>query len=735
MANRYWVGGAATWDGSAGTKWSTTSGGAGGSAVPTATDDVFFNAASGANTVTVSGSRVCLSINCTGFTGTLTGTSTPQITVSGNLTFVSGMSYGVAGNNKPALVFNSTTSRTIEPGGKTFDVVTFNGVGGTWALQSAADGSTVTLTNGTLNLNNFAFGATVFSSNNSNTRTLAFGTTGVIELGRGFTNGTFTDWDCATITGLTITGTPDVTLAYGALSNYTISLLHGSTAGSTEARAISVRTTNNSINTDYTISGGFKSIDTSSANSSCTILSATRTIYGNLTLGTGQVVASSTNTTTFAATSGTQQITSSGKTLDFPVTFSGVGGTFRLQDAMTVGNTRTTTFSAGTLNLNNFTLTTGVFTSTAGTRTLAFGTGSIVIVSTIAADTTIFALNGAGLTFTGTANASVNVTTSTNVATINAGTSAALINITNLVANAGSTVNMASGAYNSISFTNFLRTLVGLSFYGPTLTLNGSMTLGAGTYSFLRSTGTTALTSAGLIFPSQISLSTAGGGLTFQDAFSCSSNIGLSAGTLDGNGFNVTLAYFSSTYIGSARTLTLGGGLWTMSGTSGWNIGSATGMTFNAGTSDILLSSNSTSARTFSSPSATSFTYNKLTIGGNTATSTTTIDGNSTFSELASTKTVAHSVLFTAGSTTTVANFTITGTPGNVVTIGSSTSATHTLTKTGGGTITVDYANIGYSTATPSSTWYATNSIDSGNNSGWVITAPSSNASGFFLLF
>jgi hypothetical protein len=29
MANRYWVGGTATWDATAGTKWATTSGGAG----------------------------------------------------------------------------------------------------------------------------------------------------------------------------------------------------------------------------------------------------------------------------------------------------------------------------------------------------------------------------------------------------------------------------------------------------------------------------------------------------------------------------------------------------------------------------------------------------------------------------------------------------------------------------------------------------------------------------------
>ena len=43
MANRYWVGGTDNWDGTAGNKWATTSGGAGGSAIPTTADDVFID--------------------------------------------------------------------------------------------------------------------------------------------------------------------------------------------------------------------------------------------------------------------------------------------------------------------------------------------------------------------------------------------------------------------------------------------------------------------------------------------------------------------------------------------------------------------------------------------------------------------------------------------------------------------------------------------------------------------
>ena len=105
MANRYWVGGTATWDGTAGTKWSTTSGGAGGAAVPTAVDDVFFNGASGSNTITISGSRACRMLDCTGFTGTLNFGS--SVLTLGNNDFTAIMYFPSSGT------FNFGTSEII----------------------------------------------------------------------------------------------------------------------------------------------------------------------------------------------------------------------------------------------------------------------------------------------------------------------------------------------------------------------------------------------------------------------------------------------------------------------------------------------------------------------------------------------------------------------------------------------------------------------------------------------
>lgn len=124
LANRYWVGGNAIWNSTAGTKWSATSGGAGGASIPTSADDVFFNAASGSNTITLGTgyAATAKSLNCTGFVGTLASTDTTgTITVSGAVTFVTGMT--ITATN--TLVFNATATQTS--GGKTWTGnITFN---------------------------------------------------------------------------------------------------------------------------------------------------------------------------------------------------------------------------------------------------------------------------------------------------------------------------------------------------------------------------------------------------------------------------------------------------------------------------------------------------------------------------------------------------------------------------------------------------------------------------------
>ena len=198
MADRFWVGGTATWDATVGTKWSTTSGGVGGSTVPTAVDDVFFDAASGVVVCTLSNSSVCRSLDCLGYTGTITHPAATTLTIgsgtagAGNraLRLVAGMTYTFSNATTSAYSFVSTsaTVQTIESGSKTFSNITFNGAGGSWQLAAAFTAgatATLTLTTGTLDTNNQAVSVGLFSSAAAGTRTLTLGSTTWTATGAG----------------------------------------------------------------------------------------------------------------------------------------------------------------------------------------------------------------------------------------------------------------------------------------------------------------------------------------------------------------------------------------------------------------------------------------------------------------------------------------------------------------------------------------------------------------------
>lgn len=135
MADRYWVGGTADWDGTAGTKWSTTSGGAGGAAVPTFSDDVYFDANSGSVTVTKKNPLpgYCLNFNATGFTGTLICEANP-IWSKGNVTLGSGMTATTV-----LITMSGDGSFTINTNGVAFKDFSVNNV------PASTSGTTVTL--------------------------------------------------------------------------------------------------------------------------------------------------------------------------------------------------------------------------------------------------------------------------------------------------------------------------------------------------------------------------------------------------------------------------------------------------------------------------------------------------------------------------------------------------------------------------------------------------------------
>jgi len=178
MADRYWVGGNAIWDSTAGTKWATTAGGAGGASVPTSADNVFFTVAS--NAITLTGAIACANLTVTNTaTGNkfLTGTS-GALSIYGSLDIQVAFTW----SSTASVAFLSTTASTVNASNATIaGSVTFGssttGATGSWTLTSALTTTAgCNFHSGTLDTAGFSFTASSFSSNvSTRSRTLTLG--------------------------------------------------------------------------------------------------------------------------------------------------------------------------------------------------------------------------------------------------------------------------------------------------------------------------------------------------------------------------------------------------------------------------------------------------------------------------------------------------------------------------------------------------------------------------------
>jgi hypothetical protein len=383
MANRYWVGGNGTWNSTNTAVWSASSGGASGASVPTAADSVFFDQATTYTVNMTGGGILCLDFTVSA--GTVTFANTGAVTISGSMS----LSANTVWTNTGQITFNATTTgKTITTNGVSLGTpaVVFNGVGGSWQLQTAVTvngaSATVTLTNGTLDLNNKTLTTGLFSSSNSNTRTIAFGTGNITVVSPG------TNWNTATVTGLTITGTPVVNVSYSGATACTIA-----TGALSEANAISFNFTTGTYTAAFANGSGyaFKNVDfTGFAGTWSLGINNTPICYGNLKFSTGMTPSLGSATSfTFGATSGTKTITSNGKVFpNIQLYWNGVGGTWQLQDAFscTATSSNKPTLTNGTIDLNGQTMTVNFFVTATGTKNLTFNGGTLVVAggSTIA---------------------------------------------------------------------------------------------------------------------------------------------------------------------------------------------------------------------------------------------------------------------------------------------------------------------------------------------------------------
>lgn len=267
MAARYWVGGNANWDAVAGTKWALTSGGAGGQAVPTTADDVFFDNGAGTGNVTVTTAVSCKSVTCTGYSNTLTVNSSINI-YGGNVVLSPTMTITTS-SGTPSLVL-LVGGGTITSNGKTWPF-SLN-IQSTWTLGdnwTISQGLTISNTT-TLNGNTLNIGTSLTSSG------VVSGTTNIVLNGTGTWSGTFNvanPLNINTSGTITISGTVRAT----NFSHITGTVI---TTGST--------LDNNGQSATWNISG--ISLNNVSLSGTSTItLSSDLNVLGNLTFNSGLV--------------------------------------------------------------------------------------------------------------------------------------------------------------------------------------------------------------------------------------------------------------------------------------------------------------------------------------------------------------------------------------------------------------------------------------------------------------
>lgn len=260
---------------------------------------------------------------------------------------------------------------------------------------------------------------------------------------------------------------------------------------------------------------------------------------------------------------------------------------------------------------------------------------------------------------------------------------------------------------------------------GPNHNIYGNLSLLAGTsWAFTLALQFRATTTGKTIATNGVIMGTTvfngvGGGWRLLTAYevSGSRSVSLTNGTIDLDGKTMT-ANQAFTVNAGTKNLTFNGG--TLVCTGAFNNAAPTGFTTTAGTGTGTISMTSATAKTFTGGGST---YNcTLNQGGAGA---LTVTGNNTFNNITNTTQPA-SILFTAGTTNIFNNFSLAGTAGNLITIGSDTAATHTLSKSSG-IVSSNYLSVSYSIATGGATWYAgANSSNGGNNTGWIFTAPPS---------
>jgi hypothetical protein len=520
-----------------------------------------------------------------------TSTFTPGSVIT-NLNSLKLSSTGTYPSFRPTMRGTGTINNN---GNTTLEDIFIDNVSGTTSLAAAFSmtdtGATFTLTSGTLALNGFNLTCPVFSSTNTNTRSVAFGSNNIVLVAA--TSGSDTI-DMGTATNFTWTGTggfvtePNV----GRTRDFNF----GSVAGgsSTNAPNLTISGAGNFFaSSDFTTNSWFNILDlgicsggqgtTTIINLNSLILSPNAT-YNNL----------------FVVMVGTGVITPNGISIK-QLTVNCPGGTTTLTGSLVTGfgsPSSIATLSAGTLNLNGFNLTAGTFSSSnSNTRSIAFGSGNIILTNAAVGETVLNMADATDFTFTGTGGftTAMSVTRTFSFGSTTGGTAT---NAPNLSLTSGASVpTFTTGSwFKSLNFTGSTSTPATTRINVDTLTLATGGTYTALTPVFTRTQTWTPQFSKQL---DGIGVGATGVTLTLEgtQTYTTTADLYVNAGTLNLNSTDQTFDYFISTGTGS-RSIT-GGGSITVK--NDWTVTSGSGFTG----SDYAIKMNKSTAKTFAGAGGT----------------------------------------------------------------------------------------------------------------------------------
>jgi len=501
---------------------------------------------------------------------------------------------------------------TVDGNGNTTLVnLTVDNISGTTSLAAALTMSvttaTFTLTSGTLALNGFDFTCAQFSSTNTTTRSVAFGSNNIILVAM---TASGTTLDMGTATGFSWTGTGGFVTEPNVGRTRTFDF--GSTAGGTSTNAPNFTFSGAGTNANNTFTTGswFNIFDFGIHTGS--VGQTTTLNLNSVTLSSG---ATYTNLTIVMVGTGT--ITPNGKTVA-ALTVNCPSGTTTLAGALSTSTTAAATLTNGTLDLAGFTLTTGQFSSTnTATRSVSFGLGNIVLAHTTAAQTVLSMADATGFTWTGTGGFTADAAvTRTYLFGTTGGTTTNAPNLT-LTASGTAVGTFTSGSwFNTLNFgtTNF-------TVPATSLNLNSLTMSSSGVFSSLTTTmvGTGTITGSGKTIAA---LTVNHSGTTTIPALSVIGATTLTSGTLNVAGITLTTANFISSSV-ATRAIS-GSGTGIISVSSGWTVPDGTGFTG----SDYTINLTNATPKTFAGGGGS---YGKL---ATSSAGALTITGSNTFADI-----------------------------------------------------------------------------------------------------